>query len=31
MLNEATVKNAQLAYERAQKLFKTNAGTERAV
>jgi HlyD family secretion protein len=31
MLNEATVKNAQLAYERAQKLFKTNAGTERSV
>src|SRR5262249_30251728 len=31
MLNEATVKNAQLAYDRAQKLFKTNAGTERSV
>ncbi len=31
MLNEATVKNAQLAYDRAQKLLKTNAGTERAV
>jgi len=31
MLNEATVKNAQLAYERAQKLLKTNAGTERTM
>jgi HlyD family secretion protein len=31
MLNEATVKNAQLAYDRAQKLLKTNAGTERSV
>ncbi len=31
MLNEATVKNAQLAYDRAQRLFKTNAGTERTV
>jgi HlyD family secretion protein len=31
MLNEASVKNAQLAYDRAQKLFKTNAGTERSV
>jgi len=31
MLNEATVKNAQLAYDRAQKLLKTNAGTERTV
>ena len=31
MLNEATVKNAQLAYDRAQRLFKTNAGTKRTV
>ena len=31
MLNEATVKNAQLAYDRAQKLLKTAAGTERSV
>jgi HlyD family secretion protein len=31
MLNEATVKNAQLAYDRAQKLLKTAAGTERTV
>jgi HlyD family secretion protein len=31
MLNEATVKNAQLAYDRAQKLLKTAAGTERTM
>jgi len=31
MLNEATVKNAQLAYERAQKLLTTAAGTARTV
>ena len=31
MLNEATVKNAQLAHDRAQKLFKTAAGTERSL
>jgi HlyD family secretion protein len=31
MLNEATVKNAQLAYERAQKLVKSAAGTERTL
>jgi HlyD family secretion protein len=31
MLNEASVKNAQLAYERAQKLLKNQAGTERTV
>jgi HlyD family secretion protein len=31
MLNEATVKNAQLAYGRAQKLFTTAAGTQRTV
>jgi HlyD family secretion protein len=31
MLNEATVKNARLAFERAQRLLKTAAGTERTV
>jgi HlyD family secretion protein len=31
MQNEATVKNAQLAYERAQKLVKSAAGTERTL
>lgn len=31
MLNEATVKNAQLAYDRAQKLLKSSAGTERSL
>jgi HlyD family secretion protein len=31
MLNEASLKNAQQAFDRAQKLFKTNAGTEKAV
>jgi HlyD family secretion protein len=31
MLNEAAVKNAQLAYERALKLLKSAAGTERTV
>lgn len=31
MLNEAAKKNAQLAYERAQKLLKSAAGTERTV
>jgi len=30
-LNEATVKNAQLAFERAQKLVKSAAGTERSL
>jgi HlyD family secretion protein len=31
MQNEATVKNAQLAYDRAQKLVKSAAGTERTL
>jgi HlyD family secretion protein len=31
MQNEATVKNAQLAYERAMKLVKSAAGTERTL
>ena len=31
MMNEATVKNAQLAYERAMKLVKNAAGTERTL
>jgi HlyD family secretion protein len=31
MLNEATVKNAQLAYDRAQKLVRSAAGTERTL
>jgi len=31
MMNEALVKNAQLAYERAQKLVKSAAGTERTL
>jgi HlyD family secretion protein len=31
MLNEATVKNAQLAYERALKLLKSASGTERTL
>jgi HlyD family secretion protein len=30
-LNEASLKNAQQAYDRAQKLLKTNAGTEKTV
>ena len=31
MMNEAALKNAQQAYDRAQKLLKTSSGTEKAV